>query len=801
MSTLLNNTPQISIFDIPHILDLICEDLSKNQILACLEVSRTWRAIFLPQALRFVRFSNLKRHQTWTILHSAGLIRSLTIDIADAGWFLDNAIGSSYYAHLRDLHCVDFNYHHKPKPMGHYYTRPPIVDQSQNALRLIEFCPNLRSLTVDHLSRQYRTDHFTEDVFKSIYTHTSLATIKIHLERVPWEFLTVLNKSLPASIKDFELSVKGWIPSIRLNSWSHARNQFYPKDGYPWQQQEQDSMESLTFSGARTLPLERLALGGLYESRRTGWTELSAEGTEPAVVIDNVVPNPESDTTYSSRSAYIGEETVKSFVERSPGLRHLDLKDYHGSWMTLFQLLLENCPDLETVDLSGSERRSGETNTTSNDIYQLTGSFAALREFRISGSMSEAYVKMAWMVVRSAATIEVVWIDRRNRMDPTEAFTVLFHMGKVHWAHCRRLRELIIFQEGGTQLEDFRWHNPLDFTFFEPINDHSAVFGQLEILRLVVKEPLWEECANEHFTSDEHDYWDDYWVEYDDYSHYNEFYGIDFDENDDEDWKPLTAVTPTEREMIRERRHQQWVLSHHHRGFIFHVRELFGRFKGMKKLRELEIEWVVCSSISDMSLEYALDLFRETEFKDNCSNSGYERTSKGWWGEVTQEDLVWLCLPWYPQPAPQPSRVPSKIIKAAAHQYENKTPLSINSNDIPDYNGTFPAWNTGDIYNTRIGRHWKDWADVALDSHPYGDPCPNCHGMSFSCYGRHCYDSYSSYSHSLRPYDVVQCGRDFENFVVGVAGKEESGWGRKMATRGDRGRYRQKAVGKMNQRK
>ncbi|KAF9141570.1 hypothetical protein BGX30_004533, partial [Mortierella sp. GBA39] len=135
MSTFSNNTPQISIFDIPHILDLICGDLSKDQLLTCLEVSRTWRTNFTLQALRHVRFSNLKSRQTWTVLHSAGLIRSLTIDIADAGWFLDNAFGSSYYANLRELHCVDFNYRQKPKPVGHYFTRPSIVDQSQNALR------------------------------------------------------------------------------------------------------------------------------------------------------------------------------------------------------------------------------------------------------------------------------------------------------------------------------------------------------------------------------------------------------------------------------------------------------------------------------------------------------------------------------------------------------------------------------------------------------------------------------------------------------------------------------------------
>lgn len=352
---------------------------------------------------------------------------------------------------------------------------------------------------------------------------------------------------------------------------------------------------------------------------------------------------------------------------------------------------------------------------------------------------------------------------------------------------------------------------PLGFSIFEPIMDYSTLFGQLEKLRLAVREPLWEECADGHFVGDEDVYWDDYWEDYwevywwgygddyDDYSHYNEFYGIDFDEKDDEDWKPLTAVPLTE-EKFQERQRQLAERSHQ-RAFIIQVRELFGRVKDLKQLRELEIEWAACSSISNMSLEHALKLFRETEVNDSNNNGGYERTPKGWWGEVKQEDLVWLCLPWYSQPAPQRSRVPSNIIKAAAHQYENKTPLSVSCNDIPDYSGTFPAWNTGDIYNTRIGRHWKDWADVALDSHPYGDPHPNCHGISFTYHGWDGNRFYYNCRHSLRSFDVVRHGRDFESFVVGVAGKDESGWGRKMVTRGDRGRYRQKAVGKMNQMK
>ncbi|KAG0053462.1 hypothetical protein BGZ90_006229, partial [Linnemannia elongata] len=48
---------------------------------------------------------------------------------------------------------------------------------------------------------------------------------------------------------------------------------------------------------------------------------------------------------------------------------------------------------------------------------------------------------------------------------------------------------------------------------------------------------------------------------------------------------------------------------------------------------ELEIDWAVCYSISEMMLQDAQELFRETEGMDNNNNGGHQRSSKGWWGE------------------------------------------------------------------------------------------------------------------------------------------------------------------------
>ncbi|KAF9156610.1 hypothetical protein BG015_003578 [Linnemannia schmuckeri] len=771
-----NSNTQISIFDIPHILDLICDDLSKDQLLTCLEVSRTWRANFTPQALRHIRFSNLKGHQTWTILHSVGLIRSLTIDISDAGWFLNNNNSvTATCSNLRELRCVDFNYQPKPAAGAYYYTRPSIVDQSDNALRLIEACPKLETLIVDNLSHHYRTDHFTEDVFKSIYTSTSLTAIKIHLKCVPREFWSVLAKSLPVGLKDFEASVKRWFPSVREVNWFTVTFEgIYPRNGYPWhqrQQQQEDRESEVLFSGARPLPsLERLALG----KRRL--RQATTASTIPAMtIIDQVVPNPENSTKSPCYTwSKVTIEIVQSCVERSSGLRHLVLNGYYGPWPTLLQLLLDNCLNLEIMDLSGFQYGHSVYNyPPSSSATQVLGSFAVLKEVRISNVSLWVYKVVAEVLVRSAATLETVWIEYKN-WEQVKGGANPFHIGTTaSWTQCMRLRELGIYRHGGSLMTDYRWDINPPFSVEEPIKDYSTVFGRLEKLRLAVRETLWGQCPDRSY------------IELDYGSWYDEEEDAlcddsDLDEQDDEDWKPLKTVTQTEEEINRECQRQR-TKRNHGRAFILQVRELFGRLKDLKQLRELEIEWTVCYSLSKMPLEDALELFRETEGNDTNNNSNNNatngdaspdtKTSRGWWGAVAEDDLVWLCLPWYSQPAPQPSRVPSNIIKAAALQYENKTPLSISCDDSRYHHHTCTnkrsPWSTGDIYNQRTGRTWKDWQKLTSEHHA---------------------------SFTKRP--------EFEVFVKGVSGAgEEAGWGRKKATKGENGRYRQKVAGKMNQRK
>ncbi|KAG0358094.1 hypothetical protein BGX24_006073, partial [Mortierella sp. AD032] len=224
-----------SAVDIPLILDLICQDLTRQHLLACVRVCHSWHDAFQLQLDRFVRLDkNPKTNQEHTraVVERAGRIRSLQVDIADGGWFLYNHIdhktstlaatpNSSIAAaaftpagrciNLEELFCIDFNY--LPRPSNgdegwfyHAYDRPSIISQSSNALRLIRQNPKLRSLYIRHARQFYRTDHFSPEILESLSTHKSLTHIKIHLDyAVDAEFRIQLLQHLPATIQDFEL--------------------------------------------------------------------------------------------------------------------------------------------------------------------------------------------------------------------------------------------------------------------------------------------------------------------------------------------------------------------------------------------------------------------------------------------------------------------------------------------------------------------------------------------------------------------------------------------------------------------
>ncbi|KAK3834174.1 MAG: hypothetical protein JOS17DRAFT_738306 [Linnemannia elongata] len=141
----------------------------------------------------------------------------------------------------------------------------------------------------------------------------------------------------------------------------------------------------------------------------------------------------------------------------------------------------------------------------------------------------------------------------------------------------------------------------------------------------------------------------------------------------------------------------------HRLAFVLLVRELYGRLKALKRLRSLEIEWYVCLTIQSMTLEYALQLFYETEFEEEDEEvrgiklkrkEDLTRTSEGWWGPITTADLRWLGLSWSTK-AEQQAKADTQQLLLLANKQSNVEP-----------NTSYAQ--LADPFHRRVGRIWEE---------------------------------------------------------------------------------------------
>ncbi|KAG0291233.1 hypothetical protein BGZ97_005955, partial [Linnemannia gamsii] len=664
----------ISIFDIPLILDLICNNLTKDDLLPCLQVSRGWFGLFQPQAIRLVEFVNLKKYQTWAILDSAARIRALTIDIADAGWFLDNP--TSPCTNLKELYCVDYDY--QPKGAYQPVKTPSIVDQTKNALLLVETNPKLRTLSVQHNVWNYRVDHFTESIFKSLASHKSLARIHISLLSITLTFRYTLFNSLPSGLQDFEFCYESL----------HYLSSDFNEHGV----HIAPAPELVT----TVLPaLERLCLRGSQKQVTSHWQE------------EVFIPSPFSPVRSRVRSYFFDLEAT-IMIRRCHRLRDLILRDHYGKLKDLVQLMVVACPDLETIDISSMDAEldteldadyvdesngGGDANAEAVTTALTAGyCFAKLREFKIEGGWSSSTNKAIMeLVSRSADTLEIAWIDCAAWPAEDESKNPFHISTETSWTLCTQLKELVLYYQGGSLMSDYCWdafkghpRATSDASEGEE-EDYSVAFSRLEKLRLSVREPLWQECSDGHHTGNSD--WSD----------------ILYDGN----WHPITHEVPrrTPDEDIRARelkRASQRKDREHQLAFVLQVRELYGRLKDLKRLRALEIEWCACSTIRNLTLEDVLRLFYETEFdEDKAKGINFKRredlsrTRKGWWGPITSADLSWLGLSW-----------PTQAEQKAGADFQQLVSIAREDSRV-DPNHAYAL--LGDPFHRRVGRAWEDW--------------------------------------------------------------------------------------------
>ncbi|KAK3810096.1 MAG: hypothetical protein J3Q66DRAFT_415289 [Benniella sp.] len=195
----------LSIIDIPHIVDAISDHLSSKDIWCCYRVNRTWSQAFNFHRYKFVRFAYLDPYQTWNILHNAHMIRNLTVDLADAGYFLD-----ARCTRLKSLICNNMGYTettNHDNEWAEYAEWMPVtrteLDPTINALSLISRNPELEQLTVDHHHLNC-PQPFSPDILTALSLHQSLRTIYINL-RTPMRTFAALLKHLPRMLQELSL--------------------------------------------------------------------------------------------------------------------------------------------------------------------------------------------------------------------------------------------------------------------------------------------------------------------------------------------------------------------------------------------------------------------------------------------------------------------------------------------------------------------------------------------------------------------------------------------------------------------
>ncbi|OAQ35256.1 hypothetical protein K457DRAFT_898401 [Linnemannia elongata AG-77] len=741
---------RVSIVDNPLILDRICDNLTKVDLLPCLQVSRYWFALFQPHVIRRVEFVNLKKRQTWAILDSASRIRHLTIDISDAGWFLDNP--KSPCTNLHELHCVDYDYQIKRLEDYNIQTCPSVVDQTKNALLLIEINPKLRTLTVDHSEWKYRDDNFTESVLKSLVTHKSLTLIHISIPVLLTDIRFKLYNNLPVGLQDFEFS--------------------YKSADVAWIYDEDYRIRTPKLSTTLLPALKQICLRGTRQ-------RVPSHFRDEKTYISPFSPysNPDSYYYGPDHVDYNDHHPLDDFVihyydieattliRRSPQLRDLVLRDHTGKLKDLMQLLITFCPNLETIDLStkdavGQDGDNIETAALTTSPLSPGSRFTKLKEFRIEGEWSSStHQAIAELVSRSTDTLEIAWFDRRSWQTITDTANP-FHIGtEASWTRCNQLKELVLYQEKGFSMSDYCWGFPGNNESLTALDaaagkdtSTTPMFSHLEKLKLAVSEPTSLECPD---------------------GRHNRFVFRP------DSFQSRMAFRHNNQDGVVDRKTER----EHRLAFVLLVRELYGRLRKLKRLRSLEIEWWACETIQRMTLEYVLQLCYETEFEeDDVRGINFKRredlprTSKGWWGPITTVDLSWLGLSWSTQ-AEQQERADTQQLSLLATKQSNVEPNNSYAQLV-------------DPFRRRVGRIWEDWMYlVGSCPHAWTDRIPGRGWGPCLCqYNYH--DEYASgYIYAMDGYwhlgeDHVVYSRDFESLSGGMVAKRGGRWGSRKANRG-----------------
>ncbi|KAF9986722.1 hypothetical protein BGZ65_006515 [Modicella reniformis] len=230
--------PRLSVFEIPCIVDSICENLDYKDIRHCYQVNRTWRELFELHRYRDVWFTDLNSSQTQDIVNNAPRIRKLTVDLENATRLINAPC-----TRLKELYCVNmrcmsrlamFGIHQfsmlEPFPVSMLESSPFSTQRSHfsmlnrpiwecladNVLSLIGRNPELRKLDVCYHNHGVQWIPFTDNILTSLLSHQSLRFIRLKnlcLDAITFEAL-ITHLPIVLQTLDLDIDIEEQHPSI-----------------------------------------------------------------------------------------------------------------------------------------------------------------------------------------------------------------------------------------------------------------------------------------------------------------------------------------------------------------------------------------------------------------------------------------------------------------------------------------------------------------------------------------------------------------------------------------------------------
>jgi len=295
-------TPNISIFDIHLLVQLIASELTPQDIERCLLVSKNWSALFFP----FLRIPGKWDMAPLTLADQARPLKqcpnlwTLQIPLDDSSF--QPLIESEKMTNLLELTCFGAEGYKKSTEHQHNSRCPDLQPLHYNLPgkieKLLKVASRLRSLTIfcECLWGPHQPN-FRDSMLRTLADHKALTTLTLNFQHVAdWPGIYAALHSLPETIETFELS------GACSNYWSVEN----PEPPLPvW----------------RIEPYHRLT--------RLKWSH----GRDRSKISRALVP----------------------FLRLCPRFQELELQISHSLWRSekiLADALLAYCPDLNSFDFS-----------------------------------------------------------------------------------------------------------------------------------------------------------------------------------------------------------------------------------------------------------------------------------------------------------------------------------------------------------------------------------------------------------------------------------------------------------------